>query len=348
MGEESDECTTVTEERGKLVRPTLFVGAAFAGLVATWAMRVIALNFGIVNHPNPIVQDHRTPVPYLGGLGVLLGAAFPLLFTHGFRQNWLPVVCGLVGFGLVGLVDDLTPLPPSTKFASQLLVALSVVAITFFSHYPGINWPTGGWMWLGILGPCMWLVAVVNAVNFIDVCDGLAASVAAATLLCWGWFALSELSPIYIAVGGASVGFLWWNKPRARIYLGDCGAQALGFLMGSAALDHFVSQPANWTRFVTPILCTAVPLFELIFITVVRVRKGLSWWKGSPDHFALRLQRAGLSKSMIDLLAAGLSVALWFCGAMLARTSWIPALLLLAVLLTGFGICWRLLLVWEV
>jgi hypothetical protein len=89
------------------------------------------------------------------------------------------------------------------------------------------------------------------------------------------------------------------------------GAQALGFLMGFAALDYFVSQPCSGTRFVTPILGTAVPLFELVFITVVRVRKGLPWWKGSPDHFALRLQRAGLSKSMIDLLAAGLIGLLW-------------------------------------
>jgi UDP-GlcNAc:undecaprenyl-phosphate GlcNAc-1-phosphate transferase len=123
---------------------------------------------------------------------------------------------------------------------------------------------------------------------------------------------------------------------------------ALGFLMGVAALDGFVALPNTTFRVVIPILCTAVPLFELVFITSVRARKGLPWWKGSPDHFALRLQRAGLSKSLIDILATGLSVALWFCGMALARMPGLSGLLFLVSMLTGLAVCWRLLLLWEV
>ncbi|HZD32086.1 MAG TPA: hypothetical protein VE779_10550, partial [Candidatus Angelobacter sp.] len=106
--------------------------------------------------------------------------------------------------------------------------------------------------------------------------------------------------------------------------------------------------PGSGVRVLAPILCTGVPLFELLFITVARIRKGMPWWKGSPDHFALRLQHAGLRKASIDLLAAGLTAVLWVSGAAMARLSALPALLLLAVVLTGMAVCWRLLLSWEV
>jgi UDP-GlcNAc:undecaprenyl-phosphate GlcNAc-1-phosphate transferase len=193
----------------------------------------------------------------------------------------------------------------------------------------------------------LWLVAVANALNFLDVCDGLAASIAFINLLCWGWFVQSSSSVIYLAVAGACVGFLWWNKPPARIYLGDCGSLSLGFLLAVAALQGALVLPPTRIRPFTPILFTAVPLFELAFITTVRLQKGLPWWRGSPDHFSLRLQQAGWKKYQIDLGAVCASAAMWASGWIIGSAPPHYAVLLLALLVTLAGICWRILLQWE-
>jgi UDP-GlcNAc:undecaprenyl-phosphate/decaprenyl-phosphate GlcNAc-1-phosphate transferase len=325
----------------------LFVASVFAGFFCTWLMRVVALRFEIVNQPNPIIRDHRVPVPYLGGVGVLLGALISIcLFRGADAIGWI-VLCGFVAFGLLGLLDDLASLSPQVKFVAQILVTLALLAISYFGNDHGVHWELAGRSWLNIALAAFWLVTMVNAMNFVDVCDGLAASIGAATLLCWGWFALAHLRVIYLAVGGACIGFLWWNKPPARIYLGDCGSQALGFLIGAAALEGWMRLPNRGVGIASPLLWNGVPLFELIFITAVRIRKGLRWWKGSPDHFALRLQRAGLSKSAIDVIAAGTTLVLWLCGLALPRMSPVSASLLIAILLTGLVVCWRLLLLWE-
>jgi UDP-GlcNAc:undecaprenyl-phosphate GlcNAc-1-phosphate transferase len=326
----------------------LLIAAVFGGFVGTWAIRRLALRLGILSFPNNVVHEIRPPVPYLGGIGVLLGALVALLLVGRSEPIRLTVIAGFVAFILLGLLDDLVELRWWTKLAGQFAIAGVATVAGFLRGHPGMYWRITGWTPLDAVASCVWLVTVVNAVNLIDVSDGLAASVCAINLLCWGLFAQSASSSTYLAVAGACLGFLWWNKPPARIYLGDCGSQALGFLLGVAALDGFLYLPGSELRILTPILCTGVPLFELVFLVVVRVRKGLPWWRGSPDHFALRLQLAGLKKSQISFLAAWAAFGLWVSGMILARATTRNELLYLLFLLVGLGICWKGLLVWEV
>jgi UDP-GlcNAc:undecaprenyl-phosphate GlcNAc-1-phosphate transferase len=326
----------------------LLIIAIFGGFVGTWAVRRLALRLGFLSYPNNVVRDIRPPVPYLGGMGVLLGAFVALILAGTGDPIRLTVVAGFIAFISFGLLDDLVELRWWTKLAGQFAIAGAVTVAGFLRGHPGVYWRITGFAPLDAAISCLWLITVVNAVNLIDVSDGLAAAVCVVNLLCWGLFAQSASSSTYLAVAGACLGFLWWNKPPARIYLGDCGSQALGFVLGVAALDGFLYLHGSQLRILTPILCTGVPLFELLFLVVVRIRKGIPWWRGSPDHFALRLQQAGLSKSQIALLAGWASFGLWISGMIIARETARNELLYLLFLIVGLGICWRLLLVWEV
>jgi len=326
----------------------LLLIAAFGGFAGTWAVRRLALRVGFLSYANNVVRDNRPPVPYLGGVGVLLGAFIALILAGSGEPIRLTVVAGFFAFISLGLLDDLVELRWWTKLAGQFAIAGAVTVAGLLRGHPGVYWRITGSAPLDAAVSCLWLVTVVNAVNLVDVSDGLAASVCAVNLLCWGLFAQSASSSTYLAVAGACLGFLWWNKPPARIYLGDSGSQALGFVLGVAALDGFLYLHGSELRILTPALCTGVPLFELVFLVAVRFRKGIPWWRGSPDHFALRLQLAGLTKLQIALLASWASFGLWISGMIIARERARNELLYLVFLIVGLGICWRLLLVWEV
>jgi UDP-GlcNAc:undecaprenyl-phosphate GlcNAc-1-phosphate transferase len=274
-------------------------------VLATWWARRVSLKLHFFSYPNPLVASHQKPVPYLGGFGVLIGV-LPLCW------RCPDIAIPATAYFLLGLADDARRLAPLPKFAAQLIVAFGAVLLgpDHLLPHTGVDSVMSVW----------WVLTLVNAYNFVDVCDGLAAGLAAITLSC-----LSMLSPEYalvaIAGAGSCVGFLVFNVPPARIYLGDAGSQLLGFLVAVTSLGIF--RKGVWPYTAQGLLATSVPLFELIFITAVRVAKGLPFWRGSPDHFALRMQRAGLTPLGVDLIA-------WFVAALFAcaalAMSWVPAL----------------------
>jgi len=149
---------------------TLVLGA-IGGFTATWVMRSVALQFGIVSHPNPIVMDHRRPVQYLGGLGIILCASLAWLLMDADAKPipWI-AVSGFAAFGLLGLLDDLSPLQPLTKFRAQFAICVVVISAAHVVHTTAMPSRIVGRIWAEVFGSSIWLVAVVNAVNFIDVC----------------------------------------------------------------------------------------------------------------------------------------------------------------------------------
>lgn len=268
--------------------PTAALIGAFLGTVL---VRRVALAWGVVNAPNPIVPQHTRPVAYLGGIGVLIGllAGFALAAPRDQPEVviWLPAIL----FTMLGLADDLLTLKPFPKLLLQCVLGL--VAVTLGLGNQLTPWP----MLSGALA-LLWIVTLVNAFNLTDVCDGLLASVCAATFLAWAAFAHAWVLPVVILTA-AFCGFLPFNLPRASIFLGDAGSHLGGFLVAALGL----SASAN-LRFDQMLLIAAVPVFELVFLVFVRTRKRLPWWRGSPDHFSLRLQASGWSRWSIDGLAA--------------------------------------------
>jgi UDP-GlcNAc:undecaprenyl-phosphate GlcNAc-1-phosphate transferase len=327
------------------------LGVSFLfGMVATWLSIAFARKHGLVSHPNPIVPQHTSAVAYLGGVGIITGVAvtfmlFMALKRFGFKvpqELALPsphYILGSLLFLTLGVIDDLKVLKPAPKFALQLLVTVIVILSGLIGSFSGIRY-------LDMILSGLFVLTIINAMNFTDVCDGLLGGLAVIMLLFFAYFN-SHSFPVTLIIAGACGGFLIFNLPPAKVFLGDAGSFLLGYIFVAEALSAISHRPLC-SSLPAILLVLGVPLFELIFITVIRIRKGLPWWKGSPDHFALRLQARGLSRLQTDFIAWG--AALLFCGAalMLPELPLGGQLITMCVVVILCAVSWRYLLRWEV
>jgi UDP-GlcNAc:undecaprenyl-phosphate GlcNAc-1-phosphate transferase len=324
----------------------LFLLAAAAGACGTLAARALAFRVGMVSRPNPIVAQHTRTVAYLGGAGVAAGWAAALLAAPrlGFAAEapGLPLAALAVGaaaFLAIGVWDDARPLSPAAKLLLQGAAAAGAAA-------GGIVLPVTGSGGVDAALSAFWIVVVVNAVNLTDVCDGLVGGVAVVALLLLAAASPAVRGPA-LAAAGATAGFLVFNLPPASVFLGDAGAHLLGFVLAALtladarglALPHAAARAA---------LVTGVFLFELAFLVAARRRKGIPFWRGSPDHVSLRLQAAGLSRWQTDAVAWSAAAALGGAALLLPRVPAAGRAVLLAAALAGLAAAWRALLRWEV
>jgi UDP-GlcNAc:undecaprenyl-phosphate GlcNAc-1-phosphate transferase len=326
-----------------VTRVFAFLLAAAGGVACTWVVRGLALRWGIVNQPNPLVAQHTRPVAYLGGLGLAGGVAIGVGTAAALwpEMDLLPggipadaLATGALLFLGIGLVDDLRAFSPLPKLLLQFAAAAIAAAA-------GVLGPRTGVAAADVAIAAFWMVVLVNAVNFTDVCDGLVSSIA---LVAFGILGLAEprLGAGPLLVAGAALGVLAFNRPPASIFLGDAGSHLLGFLLAAGTLAGAAGRPP-WPALPWALLAGGVFLFELAFITAERVRKGLPWWRGSPDHFALRLQAAGVGRGGVDAGAALAAALLAGSGAALWRLEARMGIALLAGLAVGLAVAWRVL-----
>jgi UDP-GlcNAc:undecaprenyl-phosphate/decaprenyl-phosphate GlcNAc-1-phosphate transferase len=298
----------------------IFFSAAILGTFATWIWMRVAERLRLLDPPNPLIPQHRRPTAHMGGVAVaaatyaaialhLLGGDPALRVAHAAGTS--VVLLGGVSFLLLGILDDIFRLSARSKFAGQLLVASFSVASGLIYPFSGIPWIDGPVSGLLVL-------AAVNAVNLTDVCDGLVAGLAAISLAV-GAAMQPELGPWSLAAAGACAGFLVFNAPPARVFLGDAGSHWLGFMLIAAMLSMPPVDPPGVHAARTLLLC-GVFFFEIALLVVARESRGIPFWQGSPDHLALRLQAAGLSRWRTVALA-------WTVGAGLAALAFaLPAL----------------------
>lgn len=268
--------------------------AIIAAVGGSFGIRALARRFSIVNYPNPIVPQHTVATPYLGGLGVLTGIVGGVCFTvaTGSARPDTTLAVPAILYCLLGVYDDVRPLQAFPKLAGQIGIAAVAIAL-------GLRLPLFGVDSVDAALALIWIVACVNAFNVTDVCDGLVTGLAAIFFLGCMLVAPSE-TVLAAAALGACLGFLPFNVPRASMFLGDAGSHLVGFLVAALALGV----PSQGPLLIPELLLLVfVPLCELMFITGIRLRKGLPWYKGSPDHFSLRLQSAGWSRWHVDVVA---------------------------------------------
>jgi UDP-GlcNAc:undecaprenyl-phosphate GlcNAc-1-phosphate transferase len=167
--------------------------------------------------------------------------------------------------------------------------------------------------WLSVPLTILWVVTVTNALNFVDILDGLAASVCAAAALVFWAFAQhggrDNDALAAAALAGACLGFLPYNWRPARIYMGDAGSHFLGFTLAAISLNLKYSHQNELAVF-SPLVILFLPLFDLALMIVIRTRKGIPPWKGSPDHAPLRLKALGLSVPAVALVLSLLTLSL--------------------------------------
>jgi UDP-GlcNAc:undecaprenyl-phosphate GlcNAc-1-phosphate transferase len=257
-----------------------FLLAVGLGVVLTPAARRVGLALGFVDRPSELQHDgglkiHARPVPVLGGVAVV-AATLGALVIVGPRPSpwlWAAVLVALV----VGLVDDIRSLPPWFR-----VVALALAGATL---------AVGGWRvppvgLLSIAAVVVLAVACANAVNLMDGQDGLAGGMSALSALGLAGIAgLADASSdvaVGLALGGALVAFVAWNRPPARIFLGNGGAYAIGIVLASQAA---VASAAGGLRSLLAAGACLLPFgFELAFTAARRLRSGTPLTHGDRGH----------------------------------------------------------------
>jgi len=270
-------------------------GAALAFLLSLYGTPVAAraaIAFGIVDVPDGALKRHRGPVPYLGGLAIYTGFLVALGLVFEFDQRVLGILLAGTIVVLLGLIDDFGVLGVGPKFAGQFVAAWVLVKSDIAIHIAVIP------DWLSALLSVLFIVGVANAFNIIDIMDGLEAGtafIASIFLLVVsvlnGQPAIAVLTAV---LAGSLLGFLRYNYHPARIFMGDCGSLFLGMTLAALAMIGKYDRH-NPIGYLTPLLILGVPIFDTAYVMVLRLLHGRSPFRGSPDHFALRLKAAGWS-----------------------------------------------------
>lgn len=289
------------------------VSAAIA-YVATPCVIRIARRVGAVDRPNERKVSKRAAMPLLGGLAVAIGCTAGLVVAVVINGN-AELPSRMIGFGagafalvLVGIYDDRMTVRPYAKLAVQILAA--VIAIDGGFRFDVFSDPIAAEtlvvpLWIMWPVSLVWIVGVTNAMNLIDGLDGLSAGVGAIiagtlTIICWQagqWVGVV----IGLALFGALVGYLPFNFPPARIFLGDTGSLFIGFCLAVLALEGY--RKTALLAFLVPLLALAIPLLDTALSILRRLRSGRGVF--SPDRLHMHhrlLHREGSHRNAVLML----------------------------------------------
>jgi UDP-GlcNAc:undecaprenyl-phosphate GlcNAc-1-phosphate transferase len=219
---------------------------------------------------------------------------------YGFNRRLVEVlgIClGAIGMLAIGFLDDQHELKPRAKFVGQLLVALLVAAcgvrITLF--IPNILF--------SYVVTVLWILTLINAFNFMDNMNGLCAGLGTIAAAVFGMLAAAQdqylVGLIAFLTAGALLGFMPYNFPRAKAFLGDAGSHLVGYLMAIlAVLPHFYTQKhPRRIAVLIPLFVLATPLIDMVWVVLIRWRTGRPFYQGDTNHISHRLVRLGLSKT---------------------------------------------------
>jgi UDP-GlcNAc:undecaprenyl-phosphate GlcNAc-1-phosphate transferase len=277
-----------------------FLVTFFAVPVFRW----LAIKSGILDLPGGR-KIHKIATPLLGGVAIYFGFIIATILGLKDPFFFLPLLSAATAILILGLINDIRPLSAKTRFFYQLLAALALI-------FTGvrISFLPGGYLGdsIEVLITALWLVGVTNAYNYLDGLDGLASGSAAINLFCFAiilyatkQYALGRLALILAA---AALGFLPYNfLKKGKIFLGEAGSTFLGFMLaGIAIIGNWAED--NVVKLSIPILILGVPIFDMIFTTIIRVKekkvKNLRQWLeySDRDHFHYSLVELGLRPSV--------------------------------------------------
>ena len=268
-------------------------------------------------------HTHKVPVPRLGGIA--LDAAFvainlltvlPYPRVGNMRDQLIVVGASLAMFGL-GLWDDLKPLGAKRKLLGQVLIAVVVCCFgiginSFKIPFSGEIVSLGSW---GVLLTILWLVGMTNLINLIDGVDGLASGISLMlmALLAYVGHQNGDFELLAPGMAGALLGFLWFNFPPARVYLGDSGAYFLGFQIGLLALvsSHKGTVVA---ALVAPLFVLALPIVDTILAILRRGLRGLPIFRPDRRHIHHRLLESGFSRRKVVLSIYAMTLVFLLMG----------------------------------
>jgi len=276
----------------------------------------------IIKHLFPSSRLIKGPTPAsIGGITiwlVFIVAAFVFLGTGIFVQ---PYLLGLLLSGSVllifGIIDDLKELSIAAKFFAQF-VAIGVLLLFGIK----LRIPQLGQS-LNLIITILWVLGINNALNHLDVADGIAVSVAVTCFLAFFILATFSnqigLSALCLILTAAALGFLKHNLPPAKIYLGNAGSHLLGFMLAAIALSINYSSFSSRIALLSPLIILGLPILDTVYLSFVRLKKGVSPMSKSDDHIALQMRARGFSRYYILFLTISLNVFFCIAGVILAH-----------------------------
>jgi UDP-GlcNAc:undecaprenyl-phosphate GlcNAc-1-phosphate transferase len=286
-------------------------------LAVTWittpVAKRIAWRIGAIDEPRARGL-HQFPTPRLGGMAILAGVlAASIVFLPNDKQTHA-ILIGATVIALVGLADDLFDLSADVKLLGQTLAAVIPVAagvIVSTTTIPFFGRIDLGWTAypLTVIG----LVALMNAVNFIDGVDGLAAGVCTIAAMTFGVIALSldrdAAGVLALLTAGAALGYLRHGFHPASIFLGDSGSNLLGFLLGVIIVQGALKTNAV-VALAFPLMILAVPILDSSFVIAKRIKQRRPVYKADRSHFHHRFADIGFSQRRTVLYLYGWTLAL--------------------------------------
>ena len=323
----------------------LFGAALLLSLLAVPPVRRLAWRLDLVDRPRDGAhKSHLRPTPYGGGIAIWLTTLLSLLLypLYAGSEAWtahcaplLPLLTCATLLFLTGLIDDWRGLHPLPRFLVQLLATLFLVVtcpefrLPLFADTPSLS----------LALSALWIVALTNAFNFLDNMDGLSAGIAAAALIGLGGMALiggqTTGSILCLVLLGTVLGFLFYNFPPASLFMGDAGGFFLGFLVSGASLllsNHLARVHAPLSHQFAPLLALTVPLYDLLGVSVIRLKNGIPPWIGDKNHISHRLTDLGLSRRTAVLVIHAATLVTGLSALLAVRLSgpiaWIPLLLI--------------------
>ncbi|GBC97540.1 putative undecaprenyl-phosphate N-acetylglucosaminyl 1-phosphate transferase [bacterium HR17] len=300
------------------------VGLVFTPLSIRWAWR-----WGVLARPSAR-KVHREPIPCWGGVaivaGVISGAGIGWLFLPELPAETLGLAAGLFVIVAVGSLDDRYSLPAKVKLAGQIVAAL--LPLAFGVRIKFLNNPVGdGYLflaeWQAWLLTLLWIVGLINAINLIDGLDGLAAGVSFFAALTLTFLAAVQgLTPVavaFAAVAGACIGFLPYNFHPARVFMGDTGAMALGYLFATlSVLGAVKSIAALSVLFMTGIML-AYPISDTAFAIFRRWLSRRPIFSADREHLHHRLLDSGFDQRQAVLVLYALTLIFCLLAILLTR-----------------------------
>jgi UDP-GlcNAc:undecaprenyl-phosphate/decaprenyl-phosphate GlcNAc-1-phosphate transferase len=274
-------------------------------------IRMLCARLGLYDWPGPL-KIHAEPIPRLGGIAValaILGGS--LLSIHFSATGELPFLAAIVLICTIGAIDDIYGLSATIRLAAQAGAGV-------------ILWYGGGRLELlgngamGLLVSCLLVVAMVNAFNFLDGADGIAGGVGgiiAVTYAALSWPAHDWIArTVACALAGSCAGFLFFNFPPAKIFLGDAGSTVVGLTVAFLSLNFYRLPSSTGARVLFPVVVAALPLLDAALAIIRRVRARVSPCYGDRRHFYDLARTRGASPRVVALVCYGITALLGAIG----------------------------------
>ena len=283
------------------------LGVCFiTSVLLVWLMRKVAMYLEVYDIPNER-KVHKTPVPLLGGVGIFLTFLLGYIFFCEPSDIMSSILIASFLILLLGIFDDIKPIPAKYKFVVQILIAAIVV------FYGNLKLDEASFLGLhiklGMFSPfitIIMIVGIINAINLIDGLDGLSSGIASIYFLTTAiiGFILNKFGGLDIIISiimlGATLGYLVHNFPPAKIYMGDAGSTFLGLIISIIILIGF--RTLTLTSLIIPSLLLAIPILDTLFAIIRRKLKHQPAMQADKEHLHHQLLKMNLSKTKTILI----------------------------------------------